>query len=574
MTDHNKNDKLHLSELISDLVSGKIDAKRHEELHKILIEDPKSLEYYIDYITTWALLDECCEDHESESLQDDFYSDIWKALAENEKNANIIEMESKRSTCETLEKANIERVPRKINKVNLTVAILSTAALLFMIAYVSMFPQYTPEDVATLSDTVNVVWGNSSVNYEKGTRLYAYKEPIRFDKGYIRIGFDEGADVVIEGPAEFDISSSSQMLLSYGRLYASVPQQAIGFTVATPNSKIIDLGTEFGVLANFDDTTELHVYKGKTTLTAKRKGLVQGNAVVSEGQARRFETTLGIQDIPLRERAFVRKIYSGNNFVWRGQRTIDLADIVGGGSGFGTGSLNQGIDMLNGASKMFGKSAELVGTNKYISVRSNPYVDGIFVPDGGEGPVIITSGGHVFEDCPDTNGRFWGGTFNGAWHEAQSIKIPKHNLHLGGKVYGTGDNPSIYAHANQGITFDLLKIRNSIHGLTIDRFTANCGISETLLDYSELLKTWDYSNKEWKSIKPEDSWVDFYVLVDGKVRFSKKDISVLNGAIPISVAIYPEDRFLTLITTQGSNDPYGITNDWSLFAEPSLHLNP
>jgi len=37
------------------------------------------------------------------------------------------------------------------------------------------------------------------------------------------------------------------------------------------------------------------------------------------------------------------------------------------------------------------------------------------------------------------------------------------------------------------------------------------------------------------------------------------------------VQLLPEDRFLTLITTQ-SDDPYAISYDWALFAEPQLVL--
>lgn len=39
----------------------------------------------------------------------------------------------------------------------------------------------------------------------------------------------------------------------------------------------------------------------------------------------------------------------------------------------------------------------------------------------------------------------------------------------------------------------------------------------------------------------------------------------------IRVKLQPEDRFLTLVTT---DDGDGVCNDWTLFAEPVLELTP
>jgi hypothetical protein len=50
----------------------------------------------------------------------------------------------------------------------------------------------------------------------------------------------------------------------YGRVYASVPKEALGFTIYTQNSKIIDLGTEFGVDTAMDGTVEIHVINVRT----------------------------------------------------------------------------------------------------------------------------------------------------------------------------------------------------------------------------------------------------------------------------------------------------------------------
>jgi len=62
---------------------------------------------------------------------------------------------------------------------------------------------------------------------------------------------------------------------------------------------------------------------------------------------------------------------------------------------------------------------------------------------------------------------------------------------------------------------------------------------------------------------------NFYVLIDGQERFSKENLTPAHGAVSIDIAIEPKDRFLTLITTGGTEQK--ISYDWCLFARPQLN---
>ena len=119
-------------------------------------------------------------------------------------------------------------------------------------------------------------------------------------------------------------------------------------------------------------------------------------------------------------------------------------------------------------------------------------------------------------------------------------------------------------HANQGITFNLDAIRKSIGGLHVARFAAHAGISESVMDYPQLI----VRDADGRIASPMAS---FYVLVDGQVRFEKIDITPENAAAAIDIPLTAKDRFLTLITTQGS-DKMGFNHDWTLFAEPVLQI--
>ena len=182
-------------------------------------------------------------------------------------------------------------------------------------------------------------------------------------------------------------------------------------------------------------------------------------------------------------------------------------------------------------------------------------VDGVFVPDSREGLVQITSAGHTFDGFADGREVFWGNIFNGAWHA--SDKAIKHQLKLNGQTYGTPDNPAISIHANQGITFDLQAIRQTLPGGRILRLTSLFGVSETVAVAPA------FDPKAGINLGKVSCWV----LIDGKERFNRNSVSYLHGAIEIDVDINDADRFLTLVVTE-SDDRRAF--DWALFAKPSL----
>lgn len=88
-------------------------------------------------------------------------------------------------------------------------------------------------------------------------------EIVRLFAGSVELTFDQGAVVTVNGPVQFRPMSTGQLELRRGRLLASVPQKAIGFTVSTPTSRIVDLGTEFEVAVNEAGESDVQVLKGE-----------------------------------------------------------------------------------------------------------------------------------------------------------------------------------------------------------------------------------------------------------------------------------------------------------------------
>ncbi len=87
--------------------------------------------------------------------------------------------------------------------------------------------------------------------------------PLNFATGLVAVAMPSGAQLVIEGPASVMVLGWNRVQLDRGKLFATVPSPAIGFTVETSAASIVDLGTEFGVSARPDGVVETYVFRGK-----------------------------------------------------------------------------------------------------------------------------------------------------------------------------------------------------------------------------------------------------------------------------------------------------------------------
>lgn len=475
-------------------------------------------------------------------------------MAQDERTAPSVEIVPSRPVPEKVivEKYPAVRAKRTINPYSLAMTITSLAALFVMIAYFNIVPP--KESVAMLHDSIGAQWQGGSESIESGTLFYNTDEPRVLKKGIAEIEFDYGASVVIEGPSEFVCKADNQIVLTYGRLYARVPSRAIGFTVETRNSRVVDLGTEFGVQVNVDGTTELHVHKGITKLLAGNMEDTEA-FTVSEGQAREVSANgEQVKEVRLQENGFIQQISSKTNLIRKGQATVDLADIVGGGNGFGTGRRNVSIDPVTGElTEIFYE--DRFSDNAYRGVESNPFIDGVFVPNSANASQIVSSLGDVFDECPATQENFYLGVTTGI-----SV-LNGRPIVLNNVDYGRSDRNSIFMHTNLGVTYDLNAIRSQLADIRITRFQSTVGLC----------------NSSWR-----DSNADFWVLVDGKVRYRKENVQQKGIVDFLDIELSDDDRFLTLITTDGG-DPkeqrasdgmllYSIQSDWCLFAEPVLML--
>ncbi|MEN1678798.1 MAG: FecR family protein [Planctomycetota bacterium] len=92
--------------------------------------------------------------------------------------------------------------------------------------------------------------------------LVPFDAPLPVGNGHVELLYDHGTRLTLIGPAEF-VPEPHGGVLRRGRLLASVTEAGHGFTVKTPNGKVVDLGTEFGVAVDDFGLSEVGVFQGK-----------------------------------------------------------------------------------------------------------------------------------------------------------------------------------------------------------------------------------------------------------------------------------------------------------------------
>ena len=224
-----------------------------------------------------------------------------------------------------------------------------------------------------------------------------------------------------------------------------------------------------------------------------------------------------------------------------GQRR-DLADIVGGGDGQGTGKPGNGIDPVTGNTQV-DRRGLLEGAKSNVFVRSMvKFVDGVVIPDLNPEGTQITSTGLKVMKPPRTSGQVWDAIRFGPVNSQFSTK-------LDGVDYAADGHTLLSLHANVAITFDLAALREA-------------GAPAEM----KLTSTAGYFGQTARN------GASFYVYVDGELKADRKNIGRDDGGISVEVNLPSTARFLTLMSTDGGNgighDQICFANAWLIDAKP------
>jgi hypothetical protein len=127
---------------------------------------------------------------------------------------------------------------------------------------------------------------------QKGERLA--NRTIEIQRGLIRLQFDDGVEVTLQGPARYELIGPGKTRLHAGLLTATVPPGAEGFQVSTSTAEVVDLGTAFGIEIDSEGIPVVSVFDGKVEVTPTDRGvgrLVQEGEAVRVTQLHEIQTT-------------------------------------------------------------------------------------------------------------------------------------------------------------------------------------------------------------------------------------------------------------------------------------------
>ncbi|MBI9016179.1 MAG: sigma-70 family RNA polymerase sigma factor [Phycisphaerae bacterium] len=560
--------ELKLTEMILELLDGEISDDKFDILTEMLIADQNALHHYVESMVVCAsfrlqsplsaniennvILQPCNAEGWTEVLEEDLLRAEQLAAQKAAEQAQQLELLAQKRLA--FKKAQ-EHIPEG-SKVSLYTTAGAIAAIITLIIILNVWlnPPMPEFPIATLSETIAAQW-EGEINYQPGQKLF--HRTMKLSQGFAKIQMNDGAVVLIEAPAKFELRGPDEVFLFNGKLTAQINEVARGFVVLTQNMKLIDYGTEFGVEVDDNNNSIVHMTQGSASLIAGLSNQKKDSHMLLANEAIEVDSASStLIEIPFDGNKFVRHIDSDKNMVWRGN-DLCLADIVAGGKGMGNKRGNYGIDPISGKVLAKVNFGERMTQGEYALVNELEMIDGVFVPDASYGPVVINSSGAVFEDCPDTDGQYW----------TQIVSVDKFTWNMPGtyqqtrksNIFGDNENPVISMHANLGITFDLQAIRIEFPGIKIKNFKSLCGLSDAPL-----------------SGLAGPSKARVWLLVDGKVRLDSGELSMLDDLAELGFELSDTDRFLTVIVTDANDNLYDSkTNngDWMMLVKPRLEVS-
>jgi hypothetical protein len=276
--------------LISKSLDGAITEEEIRRLDRLIIENSQARAYYVEYLQIHTHLRKLMQQNPELKYGEEtriLDAQLWEQLARHEQTAEMIAVERLRPVSEEPAKPTVS-VPLKpkVHTFSLYAAIGSAAAFILLLAYVHLRPMIFRPVAVVMDQIQDAVLLQSSIPCVDPE---LYPGSYTLARGLVELAFVDGGKVIVEAPSEFVIENASKIYLLKGQLSALIENTRVPFIVRTLNSKVVDLGTEFGVRANADGTMEAHVFQGKVRLESQEH-LRRPALLLESGQAARADS--------------------------------------------------------------------------------------------------------------------------------------------------------------------------------------------------------------------------------------------------------------------------------------------
>ena len=283
-----------LKSLLILSLEGAITDEQVNQLNLLMRDSAENMQYCIDFISIVACLRKSrglfhgsgksfISHHVDEMLDEIIKRDKQvlagdaERLADEQKDAirraageafERFVIEERRRQEELAYKLYVSRRRRLALGIGSLAAVLTTVVCIWLLRLRSDLP--TPEKppttvmaapvVAAMTHAYDAKWDLTHIAPIVGTDFTS--GAMKLTEGLVEIRFKTGARVIVEAPTEMNLIDERTAYLTSGKLTAYVPEPMTGFVVETPSVHVTDLGTQFGLLAHEDGSTDVHMLSG------------------------------------------------------------------------------------------------------------------------------------------------------------------------------------------------------------------------------------------------------------------------------------------------------------------------
>lgn len=139
-------------------------------------------------------------------------------------------------------------------------------------------PPISATTIATLTRQARCVWKRRPKSKELVAGEYELIE------GSAILRTTGGSTISVLAPSRFELHHPTYMSLHAGNIQVQVARDDVGFRVNTPNSKVIDLGTQFTVSLNDEGQTRVRLDTGEVAVLAQQSATSRDRHYLKVGE--------------------------------------------------------------------------------------------------------------------------------------------------------------------------------------------------------------------------------------------------------------------------------------------------
>lgn len=284
-----------LDSLIFALFDGTISPEDHSRLQVSLKNIPQARERYRALVELHSLLEGEAEQQSTAS-----------ALG-----SNIIPMEDV-----------IRRQRRRFAKKSMVAA----AAVILFSAFILQFVLVENVDLATAKTSFSNFskfdfTHPTDENVHLSNTVMRKGSTLELAQGSAQLNFASGVEAYVQAPAKITLTDDLSIDLEKGTAWFNVPIEAKGFNVTSDKLKVVDLGTQFGIIAK-GGSHEVHVFRGRVEAQCL---FGEGEEIeLTAGQARATNKLGQLKRTELKQSHFLTHLPKGLTYLhWNIAQTKD-----------------------------------------------------------------------------------------------------------------------------------------------------------------------------------------------------------------------------------------------------------